>query len=152
MANITINNRKNAIEITKGFEKKARVFNSKEYNELKAAKKDFPKYDVVIKASSKRTIQSRIKMKDIIYYVEKKGTEEEKKNLKELRGKSVEEAKKANAEGYIFEIEESASFAAIKEWFFNTYPAVEGKVTEHQKKIDSIIEGARAAVKVAATD
>lgn len=48
MTNITINNRKNAIEITKGFEKKARVFNSKEYNELKAAKKDFPKYDVVI--------------------------------------------------------------------------------------------------------
>ena len=145
MANITINNRKNAIEITKGFEKKARVFNSKEYNELKAAKADFPTYRVVVKSSSKRTIQSRIKMKDIVYYVEKHGSEAEKQTLKELRGKSAEEAKKANAEGYIFEMEESASFAAIKEWFFNTYSEIAEKTQKRNDRIEEILAAAKAA-------
>ena len=42
MTNITINYKKNTIEITKAFEKKASAYGSAEYRELIDAKKEFP--------------------------------------------------------------------------------------------------------------
>ena len=44
MANITMNFKKNAIEITKAFEKKASIYGSAEYRELIDAKKEFPNF------------------------------------------------------------------------------------------------------------
>ena len=112
MANIVINNRKSAIEITKDFQKKASIFNSLEYNELKAAKADFPTYRVCVKTSSKRKIEDKITMNDIVRYVTEHSGEksEEMMMLTELRGKSLKEA------GDIFKVEETASFADILVW------------------------------------
>lgn len=132
---IVINNRKNAIEITKVFNKKASIFGSDEYKLLKEAKADFPAYRVVVKAASKKTFENRITMNDIIRYVAKTNGEdsEQMKTLQELRGKSVKEA------GDIFEIEATANFMEIKEWFFLTYPDLAEKTKKRQKRIDEIL-------------
>ena len=136
--NIIINYRKNAIEISKTFSKKASIFDSNEYNQLKEAKKDFPKFRVEIKSASKRKFEDKITMKDIIYYVENHSGKDssEMKKLKELRGKSVKEANN------IFEIEETASFADIKKWFFDTYSELADKTTKRKERIDEILKEA----------
>ena len=58
MKNISINYKKATIEINKSFEKQARAFGSEAYNELAKARKEFPDYDIVIKApSTKKTFK-----------------------------------------------------------------------------------------------
>lgn len=135
MSNIIINTRKNAIEITKAFNKKASIFGSEEYKMLKEAKADFPTYRVVVKTPSKRTLENRITMNDIICYVKKTSGEDSKemKTLQELRGKSLKEA------GDIFEIEETANYTDIKKWFFATYSELAEKTEKRQKRIDEIL-------------
>lgn len=132
---IIINERKRTIEITKAFNKKASIFGSDEYKMLKEAKADFPTYRVVVKAASKRTLENRITMNDIIHYVAKTSGEdsEQMKTLLELRGKSVKEA------GDIFEIEETANYTDIKKWFFATYSELAEKTEKRQKRIDEIL-------------
>ena len=87
MTNISINFTKKALEISKDFSKKASVFGSDAYNELKAAKKDFPTFRVSVKQAPKRKIEDRITMNDIVMYVTKKSGEnsEQMNALKELR-------------------------------------------------------------------
>ena len=145
---IIVNYRKNAIEISKTFSKKAAIYNSQEYNDLKAAKADFPTYRVCVKSTPKRSMEDKITMKDILYYVESKsGAEsEEMETLKKLRGTSVKEAKKASMDGYIFEVEEAATFMKIKKWFFATYPELAEKSIKRQELIDEILaEAAKSA-------
>ena len=136
--NMIINYRKNAIEISKTFSKKASIFGSDAYNQLKEAKKDFPTFRVEVKSTSKRKFEDKITMKDIIYYVENHSGKDssEMKKLKELRGKSVKEANN------IFEIEETASFADIKKWFFDTYSELADKTTKRKERIDEILKEA----------
>lgn len=133
--NIYINYRKHAIEISKTFSKKASIYNSDEYNELKGAKADNPTFRVEVKSGAKRKIEDRIKMRDIINYVKEKSGEESKEmeTLKELRGKSVAEA------GGILKAEETATFSEIKRWFFDTYSEVKEKTQKRQNRIDAIL-------------
>lgn len=141
---VFINHAKKALEISKNFDKEASIFNSDCYNTLKAAKQDFPTYRVVVKSSSKKNLESKIKMKDILYYVEKHSGKDstEWKALEELRGDSAKELKEKNKEGRIFEIEETASFFAIKKWFFETYPEIQKRFDERKKRIEEIVAGA----------
>jgi len=133
--NITINYRKHAIEITKAFSKKSSIFGSEEYKQLKEAKKDFPSFRVEVKSSSKRKLEDRITMDDIVNYVaEKSGNESvEMETLKELRGKSVKEA------GSLLKAEETAAFSQIKTWFFTTYPEIGKKTENRQNRINEIL-------------
>jgi hypothetical protein len=135
---IRVNNSKRTIEITKSFNKLASIYGSDEYNALKGAKADFPTYSVVVKSAPKKKIEDRISMSDIVNYVEAKDGEESEtmKTLKELRGVSIKEA------GSILEVEETASFAKIKKWFFATYPEVAKKTEDRQKRIDAILADA----------
>ena len=135
---IRINDSKRAIEITKTFSKLASIYGSKEYTELKGAKADFPGYRVIVKSAPKRKIEDRISMNDIVNYVTAKSGEDsaEMKILKELRGKSIKET------GNLLDVEETASFAQIKKWFFATYPEVAKKTEDRQNRIDEIIADA----------
>ena len=139
---IRINDSKRAIEITKTFSKLASIYGSDEYNALKGAKTDNPTYRVIVKTAPKRKIEDRITMKDIITYVEaKSGAESEQmKTLLDLRGKSVNETKS------ILDVEETATFAEIKKWFFNTYSEIKNKSENRQNRIDEILaEAAKKA-------
>ena len=58
MSNININYKKATIEISKSFEKQARSFGTTAYKELAEARKEFPDYAIVIKATnSKKTFK-----------------------------------------------------------------------------------------------
>ena len=147
MSNIIINTRKHALEITKGFQKKASIYGSEAYNELKSAKADFPTYRISVK-TSKKTFEETITMKDIVFYVEKTSGKDsaEMNTLIELRGTSVQNAKN------IFEVEDSASFATIKKWFFTTYPEIGKKTENRNNRISQILEEAKAKAAEAADE
>ena len=135
-SNIIINHAKRALEISKQFNKEASVYGSDAYNELKAAKQDFPTFRVCVRSAPKRTLEDKITMKDILYYVEKHSGKdsEEMKALQELRGTSAEESQDS-----IFEMNEAASFFKIKKWFFLTYPELSHKTEKRQARIEEII-------------
>jgi hypothetical protein len=142
---IRINDSKRAIEITKAFSKLASIYGSEAYNALKGAKADNPTYRVCIKSPSKKKLEDRITMDDIVAYVEEKSGAEsaEMATLKELRGTSIKEA------GSLLKVEETASFPKIKKWFFLTYSEVAKKSEIRQNRIDAIIaEAANHAASV----
>lgn len=119
MMNITINSKKGTIEITKKFEKLASRFGSDEYKALQEARRDNPKYKVVIKTTSAKKKES---YKGLTYtYMETyiKAHDDEDKSImsmyEDLRAISVE-AQEALAE--------SASYHEVKEWFLHQFPAI----------------------------
>ena len=130
---IFVNDRKHALEITKTFSKKASMFGSLEYKELRNAKLQNPSYRVVIKSTPKKRLEDRISMNDIEMYIFEHGGNNcvEMKALLELRGLIV------NEDGSKTRVNESASFPAIKKWFFATYSELTTK--ERDKAIQTII-------------
>ena len=139
---IRIDNSKRTITITKAFNKLASIYGSDEYKMLRDAKLDNPTYRVIVKSPSKKKIEDRITMNDIIKYVVEKSGEEsaEMDTLKELRGVSIKQA------GSLLKVEETASFAKIKEWFFLTYPELGKKSENRQNRINEILaEAAKRA-------
>jgi hypothetical protein len=55
------------------------------------------------------------------------------KALLDLRGKSIKETKS------ILDVEETATFAEIKNWFFNTYSEIKNKSEDRQNHINAIL-------------
>ena len=139
---IIVSDSKRTITITKAFNKLASIYGSDEYKMLRDAKLDNPTYRVIVKSPSKKKIEDRITMNDIIKYVVEKSGEEsaEMDTLKELRGVSIKQA------GSLLKVEETASFAKIKEWFFLTYPELGKKSENRQNRINEILaEAAKRA-------
>lgn len=135
---IVVNRAKKVIEITKAFDKASSYFGSEEYEMRKRVLDENPGFSIVIKGSSKRTLEEKITLKDIYYYVNKKSGEDsaEMRELKELHGTKAKDAED------MFEVVETASFQKIKEWFFCTYPEV-GKRTENRtQRINEILANA----------
>ena len=141
---VFINHAKKALEISKKFDKEASVFKSDANNTLREAQQAYPNYRVVVKSSSKKNLENKIQMKDILYYVEKHSGKDSKEwqALEELRGDSAKELEEKKKEGRIFEIEETASFFAIKKWFFETYPEIQQRVEKRKKRIEELVSGA----------
>lgn len=138
---IRIDDAKKVIEITKRLNKEATIFGSDAREFLNEAKRENPGYTVRVASARKTGLFDRIKMDDIVRYVENhSGKEsEEWKTLEELRGKSVKELKEIYDKGYIFETEETATFFEIKNWFFNTYSDINKKKEERKKRIEAIL-------------
>ena len=118
MTTITINNKNRTIELTKIFAKNASKFGSAEYNELKAARLDNPSFRVITVAKK----NARPKFKGLTYeYMEmyiSKHDDEDKSIMHQYKVMRAltDEAKEALAV--------SATYSEIKDWFFETYPAV----------------------------
>lgn len=117
MTNLTINNKARTIEMTKKFEKAASRFGSDEYKMLQEARKDYPAYKVVVKAS---TAKGKESFKGLTYeYMEKYIAAHDDDKIimaeyKMLRGLS-DEAQEMNAA--------ACSYGEMKKWFFDKYPA-----------------------------
>lgn len=114
MANIIINERNKALEITKKFASAASRFGSDEYLELKAARSEFPTFKVAVKTTSRKAKDS---FKGLTYdfmehYITSRSNSEnimnEYKDLKEM-GKSVAAVK---------------AYSQIKKWFLEKYPEI----------------------------
>ena len=64
---IVVNRAKKAIEITKSFDKASSYFGSEEYEMRKRVLDENPGFYIVIRGSSKRTLEEKIILKDIYY-------------------------------------------------------------------------------------
>jgi hypothetical protein len=135
---IVVNRAKKVIEITKAFDKASSYFGSEEYEMRKRVLDENPGFSIVIKGSSKRTLEEKITLKDIYYYVNKKSGEDsaEMRELKELNGTKTKDAKD------MFDVVETANFHKIKEWFFCTYPEVGNRTENRTKRINEILANA----------
>ena len=131
MTNLTINNKNHTIEMSKKFAKAASRYGTKEYNDLQAARKDYPTYQVVTKSGGNKG-KSKESHRGLTYdYMEKyiaahddeSGSIMAEFNM--LRATS-DEAKEALAE--------ACSYQEIKEWFFEKFPAIK-KFHEKRGKI-----------------
>ena len=140
MNNITINTSKKALEITKDFQKKASIYGSEAYKELKEAKADFPTYRVSVKIGSQRKYEDRITLKDMKLYIENHDDDGTKMStFNELHGVSLKDVDN-NCEAV-----SSAKMSDIKKWFFITFPELAERTTEkRQKRINQIIAEAEA--------
>lgn len=145
---IRIDDSKKVIEISKRLNKESAIFGSAAREFVNEAKRENPGYTVRVASARKTSLYDRIKMDDIVRYVETHSGKESKewKTLEELRGKNVKELKEIYDQGYIFESEETASFFEIKTWFFNTYTDIKKKKEDRKKRIDDILaEAAKRA-------
>lgn len=136
MTNLTINNKARTIEMTKKFEKAASRFGSDEYKMLQEARKDYPAYKVVVKAS---TSKGKERFKGLTYeYMEKyiaAHDDENKTKMTEfemLRGTS-KEAKEMSAA--------ARPYGEVKKWFFDKYPAFK----EFTKSCEKVLKKENAA-------
>ena len=126
--NITINNKKNSIEITKAFEKAASRFGSDEYNMLRQAMNDNPNFKVII--NKRKTAATSFKgltydfMENYIKAHDDDGSTMAEFN--NLRATS-DEAKAISAE--------AMSYGEIKAWFFQQYPVF----AEFKKKREALL-------------
>ena len=130
MSNITINNTARTIEINKTFTKAASKFGSPEYLELQDARRDYPNFRVVTVAQ--KGAKSEFKgltydyMKD---YIAKHDDEDQSIMSTFLMLRGQDEAGKDADAG-------SADYSEIKEWFFQTFPAI----NEYHKKREALLE------------
>lgn len=114
MTNITINYKKNTIEITKAFEKKASAYNSVEYNQLCEARKEFPNYRLVVKTSKSNNSFAGMDYAFMVEYIEKhENAEQRKAEFDKLRASGL-------------------TYGEIKQWFVEIYPIFKDCKTKAQ--------------------
>ena len=117
---MTINMKKNAIELTKKEAKAAAKFGSPEYKQLQEARRDYPNFSVVTVSQKPATKKNTFKGLTYEYmemYIQKHD-DEEKSIMAEylmLRGLS-DEAKENLAEAH--------SYIEMKNWFLNKFSAI----------------------------
>jgi len=117
---MTINMKKNAIEMTKKFAKAAAKFGSPEYKQLQEARRDNPTFSVVTvtrKTTTKKNTYKGLTYEYMEMYIEKHD-DEDKSIMAEylmLRG-MTDEAEEALAESF--------TYLEMKDWFLKKFPAI----------------------------
>lgn len=136
MANITINNSKREIVITKAFAKKAEEFKSDAYNELKEAKADNPTYKVVVRKAPKRDNHKGLTFDFMEKYISKHDEE----------GLLMEEFKTItkNEDGI-----QSMSYGEVKEWFLVSFPEVD-EIFNRREEISKRVKAKKDEMKKSA--
>lgn len=133
MTNITINAKKNAIEITKKFARAASKFGSDEYKALQEVRRDYPNFTVVVVSSKSGSKKNSYKGLTYDYMKKYIASHDDEKNsimneFLDLRGKS-EEAKEACAE--------SLTYLEIRDWFLDKFPAIRKFHEERAKLLEA---------------
>ena len=124
------------IELTKTEMSEAMKYGSEMYNAVMAARRDNPGFRVVeIKAKKAKSDFSNLNMKTIASYVEKNGTDEQKKNFALISKRTI---------GEDGEYCEAQPFFQIKAWFLAEFPEIKQSRKDHREKIQSIYEAAAA--------
>ena len=128
MANIKINEKNRTIEIMgKKYAEAASRYGTEEYNDLQAARRDYPNYKVVTKS----TPRAKSQFKGLTYdYMKAYIIKHDNPNGDTLKAFNTlcgvsDEAKAVNAK--------AESYTNIKKWFLNTYPEIEAL---HKKQAD----------------
>jgi len=129
---MTINFTNNTIEMTKTESKAASKFGSDMYKQLQEARRDYPTYTVVIKATSSK----RESLKGLTYdYMEKYIKKHDDDNCsvmeeyKMLRGKTDDV------------LASSVSYGEVKEWFLAKFP----EIADFHKKREEILDAIKTS-------
>ena len=152
MTNIIINDKNRTIEITKKFANEAKRYGTQEYEDLKAARADFPRYRVVVKSSGKKAdcfkgltydyMKSYItkKIADRAKEIEKANDPEAKNEFEEILKKFYTLCGKTE-DGKDQEFAATATYGEIKKWFLDQF----SELKIQRKTIDEILNKNKAA-------
>jgi hypothetical protein len=127
------------IEMTKAEAKAAGKIGSDKYEELRKYMKEFPGFEIQIKAPAKRKVEFRgLDYKFMREYIQKhddaNGT-----IMAEFRTLTAQD-KKEKAEGS--ENLEAAGYLDVKKWFLAKFPEIKKFKEEHSKKVKEILAAA----------
>ena len=124
------------IEMSKKEAKAAGKIGTPEFEELKSYMKEYPNFEILIKAPAKRKVEFRgLTYEYMVTYIKKHDNEDgeimaEFNDLIALDKKN----KVAGAEHL-----EAASYIEVKKWFLAKFPEIKNYKEEHQKKIEKIL-------------
>ncbi len=136
-----INEKKRAIEMNAVEYKAAMTAGTEEYKTLHETLRDYPGFRTSVnKVKKPKADFSDLKMKDIIVYVAKHGSEEQKAHFAFITKRSVTE------DG---EYCEPQSFFEIKSWFLNEFPEIRKARMDYRIKIQEIYASAAAKAEMA---
>lgn len=129
-----INFSRRAVELTTAEMKEAMIFGSDTYKNLQAARRDYPDYKVVeIKPKRSKNDFADLDMKSIRSYVEKHGTEDQKKHFDFISKRSIDE--------------DGAYCEALPFFrFLDTFPEIKKERKEYREKVQAILDEAKNKV------
>ncbi len=142
MTNIIINAKNHTIEMNKTVTKAASRFGTPEYNELQEARRAYPTFRVVTVAKkTAKPVYKGLTFEYIEKYIAAHDDDEKSITAEYLMLRGLDEAGK-NADA------DSANYSDIKDWFFQTFPAIEQFHSERNALLEKIAQ--RKAEKQAA--
>lgn len=115
---IYVNYEGHALVITKAFEKKARLYGTKEFEKLAKARTDFPTYEIVVKSTQKKKKNSNPYSGLTYNYMEKYITAKNNDLLKEF---NIMRGKPENEEDAL---PEKYEYREIQKWFLEKFPEI----------------------------
>ena len=127
------------IEMTKAEAKAAGKIDSEKYNELRRYMKEFPGFEIHIKATPKRKVEFRDLNYDYMRAYIKKHDDDNGTIMAEFN-ELIALDKKNKVAGA--EHLEAASYIDVKKWFLAKFPEIKNYKEEHQKKIEKILAAA----------
>ena len=116
---INVNRTDRTIEVTKTFERKASRYASDEYKTLEAVRRDYPTFEVVVKAASKRSDPyAGLTFEFMRGYIAKHDDAEG--NIMAQFCELIGDTDEAREMGF-----GAACYGEVRAWFLATYPAFE---------------------------
>lgn len=132
---------KKTIELTKAEYSEAMEYGTTAYDKLQAIRRDYPDFRVVeIKTKKNKSDFASLDMKTIKAFVEKHGSDEQRKDFAFISKKTVDESG---------EYHEAQSFFEIKKWFLNEFPKIKQQRIDYRKKVQKIFEAAETKSAIA---
>lgn len=125
-----------AIVLTKAEMKEALTYGTQKYENLQAARRDYPGFKTVEeKTKRNKSDFSNLDMKTIKAYVENHGSDEQKEKFSFISKRTI------NKDG---EYCEAQPFFKIKEWFLREFPEIKQARKDYREKVLKIYEAAEA--------
>ena len=124
------------IEMSKKEAKAAGKIGTPEFEELKNYMKEYPNFEIQIKAPAKRKVEFRgLDYKYMRGYILKH--DDEDGTIMAEFCELIAQDKKDKVEGA--EHLEAASYIAVKKWFLTTFPEIEQRRDDHKAKVQEIL-------------
>ena len=127
------------IEMTKAEAKAAGKIGSDKYNELRQYMKEFPGFEIQIKAPAKRKVEFRGLTYEYMKNYIKKHDDEDGKIMAEFND-LIALDKKNKVEGA--EHLEAAGYLDVKKWFLAKFPEIKEYKEQHAEKVQEILAAA----------
>ena len=127
------------IEMTKAEAKAAGKIGSDKYNELRQYMKEFPGFEIQIKAPAKRKVEFRGLTYEYMKNYIKKHDDEDGKIMAEFND-LIALDKKNKVEGA--EHLEAAGYLDVKKWFLAKFPEIKEYKEQHAEKVQKILAAA----------